>query len=276
MLGLLALLAGFGGSGGEAEPSYHNREGVQQLCRTNVTARAGLTARLFCCLAIKYRDLTISWVRREDVVILSHGTTVFTSDNRFSVHHHSGSGLWELRIRLVALSDQGKYRCQGNSEPPALEREVVLSVEDTVAKIKGPKHRYIPAGSDLELECQVDLGEHGPDDHYRQTAVLHWLVNGRVLDPGKDGGENRVTANQRIAGYLFQGQLTVRRLSLGDSGNYSCLPSYTTPDMVVIHITTVEEPAGLQLHHSNSATAVLRSRQFSCTILLAWIASSLK
>ena len=29
--------------------------------------------------------LQISWVRREDVVILSHGTTVFTSDNRFSV-----------------------------------------------------------------------------------------------------------------------------------------------------------------------------------------------
>ena len=40
---------------------------------------------------------------------------------------------------------------------------------------------------------------------YRQTAVLHWLVNGRVLDPGKSGdSESRVTANQRIAGYLFQ------------------------------------------------------------------------
>ena len=24
-----------------------------------MTARAGLTARLFCCLAIKYRDLTV-------------------------------------------------------------------------------------------------------------------------------------------------------------------------------------------------------------------------
>lgn len=39
----------------------------------------------------------------------------------------------------------------------------------------------------------------------RQTAVLHWLVNGRVLDPGKEGEqEKRVTASQRIAGYLFQ------------------------------------------------------------------------
>ena len=33
----------------------------------------------------KLFPLQISWVRREDVVILSHGTTVFTSDNRFSV-----------------------------------------------------------------------------------------------------------------------------------------------------------------------------------------------
>ena len=39
--------------------------------------------------------------------------------------------------------------------------------------------------------------------------MLHWLVNGRVLDPGKDGGENRVTANQRIAGYLFQVMIVV-------------------------------------------------------------------
>ena len=28
------------------------------------------------------------------------------------VHHHSQSGLWELRIRLVSLSDSGQYRCQ--------------------------------------------------------------------------------------------------------------------------------------------------------------------
>ena len=34
--------------------------------------------------------------------------------------------------------------------------------------------------------------------------MLHWLVNGRVLDPGEEGGSSRVTANQRIAGYLFE------------------------------------------------------------------------
>ena len=37
--------------------------------------------------------------------------------------------------------------------------------------------RYIPAGSDLELECQVDLGEHGPDDHYRQLLEIQSTIS---------------------------------------------------------------------------------------------------
>ena len=32
--------------------------------RSNVTARAGLTARLFCCLAVKERDVTVSQVHK--------------------------------------------------------------------------------------------------------------------------------------------------------------------------------------------------------------------
>ena len=85
----------------------------------------------------------------------------------------------------------------------------------------------------------------------------------------------------------------LRLIVLSVAGNYSCLPSYTTPDTVVIHITTgfsmihilkmfsqnhpAEEPAGLQLHHSNSAPSSFNSQQFSCSlILLTWIASSIK
>ena len=34
--------------------------GVIPCGRSNVTARAGLTARLFCCLAVKERDVTVS------------------------------------------------------------------------------------------------------------------------------------------------------------------------------------------------------------------------
>ena len=47
--------------------------------------------------------------------------------------------------------------------------------------------RYIPAGSDLELECQVDLGDHGPDDHYRYlcfsflfTCIMHACMSSAI------------------------------------------------------------------------------------------------
>ena len=47
--------------------------------------------------------------------------------------------------------------------------------------------RYIPAGSDLELECQVDLGDHGPDDHYRYlrfsflfTCIMHAYMSSAI------------------------------------------------------------------------------------------------
>merc|ERR1712106_761803 len=145
------------GEMGKEKRSHTSNQSVRSeaMCQNNVTAKAGMVARLFCCLAVQNRDIVISWVRRQDVVILSHGTTVFTSDSRFSVHHYSDLGVWELRIRLVALNDAGLYECQGNSSPKK-QSSVKLAVEDTVAEIAGPKHRYIPAGQELELLCLVD------------------------------------------------------------------------------------------------------------------------
>ena len=116
------------------------------------------------------------------------------------VHHYPDLGVWELRIRLLSLSDAGVYECQGNSSPKK-QSSVVLSVEDTVAVIAGPKHRYIPAGEELELLCQVDLGPDGPDDQYRETAVLHWLVNRRIIDPEPGGSRIGV---QKTVGDILQ------------------------------------------------------------------------
>jgi hypothetical protein len=76
-----------------------------------------------------------------------------------------------------------------------------VAVEDTVALIAGPKHRYIPAGQGLELLCMVDLGPHGPDDHYRETAVLHWMVQRRIIEPEP---ENKRVELKNIVGDFFQ------------------------------------------------------------------------
>jgi hypothetical protein len=107
--------------------------------------------------------------------------------------------VWKLCIRLVALTDARLYECQGNSSPKK-QRSVKLAVEATVAVIAGPKHRYITAGEQLELLCLVDLGTHGPDDKYRETAVLHWLVNRIIIDPG---AENKIVEIKNIVVDVF-------------------------------------------------------------------------
>ena len=56
-------------------------------CRSNVTAQLGLAARMFCCLAATSGDTEtrISWVKMEDLSIISHHNTIFSTDKRISV-----------------------------------------------------------------------------------------------------------------------------------------------------------------------------------------------
>ena len=98
----------------------------------------------------------------------------------------------------MTLGEKGKYECQGNSDPP-LTSMVALSVEDSVAKVS-VKHQasnnddktnlvkcyFVTINTALNLECLVDRGSVGPDNHYLDTGVLHWLRDGRILDASVD------------------------------------------------------------------------------------------
>ena len=56
-----------------------------------MTAQLGLAARMFCCLATSARGRLgqtgsrISWVKMEDLSIISHHDTIFSTDKRISV-----------------------------------------------------------------------------------------------------------------------------------------------------------------------------------------------
>merc|ERR1711862_209781 len=124
-----------------------------------------------------------------------------------------------------------------------------MGVEDTVAVIEGDtRHRYIPEGQGLELVCSVDLGPEGGDTRYMETAVIHWTVNNRVLQSGP-----RMQLTTAVPRAELQGRLVIDKTLALDSGNYSCLPTYATPDWVMVHIVTEDEPAGLQLSDGGPA-----------------------
>ena len=60
---------------------------------------------------------------------------------------------------------------------------------------------FLKAGSQLRLHCSVDLGEQGPDQHFLSSAVLHWFLGQRLIDPGA-GRERGVTTHTRIRDML--------------------------------------------------------------------------
>ena len=45
----------------KAKRSYHDKHiDTEELCRKNLTAKAGMVARLFCCIAVHDRDIGVS------------------------------------------------------------------------------------------------------------------------------------------------------------------------------------------------------------------------
>ena len=90
------------------------------------------------------------------------------------------------------------------------------------------------SGQGLELYCNVDLGPDGGDQQYLDTAMVHWTVNNRVL---QSNSRLQISSGMQHPS-LLQGRLVIDKTMSGDSGNYSCLPSYATPDWSMIHIVT--------------------------------------
>ncbi|XP_068224117.1 uncharacterized protein [Palaemon carinicauda] len=93
---------------------------------TNVTVIRGKTVYLHCHV-LHLGTKTVSWVRHEDIQVLTVGRITFTNDDRFEAMNKPGSDVWMLRIRYPQMRDAGKYECQVSMRPP-VARVIELNV----------------------------------------------------------------------------------------------------------------------------------------------------
>lgn len=85
-----------------------------------------------------------------------------------------------------------------------------------------------------------------------ETAVIHWTVNNRVLQSSP-----RMQLTTAVLPAELQGRLVIDKTLALDSGNYSCLPSYATPDWVMVHIVTGQNTRGKHEEYKcNNSVAV--------------------
>ncbi|XP_055677705.1 protein sidekick-like isoform X2 [Lutzomyia longipalpis] len=201
---------------------------------SNVTALVGKSAYLNC----RVRNLgnkTVSWIRQRDIHILTVGSYVYTTDQRFQTVYHRESDDWTLQIKWVQKRDAGVYECQISTQP-ILSYFVYLSVVVPTATILGAPDIHVEKGSTINLTCSIKYSADPP-------AYIFWFHHDEVINyDSSRGGVSVITEK----GDVTTSHLLIQNADLADSGKYSCSPSNADVASVRVHVLNGEHPEAMQ------------------------------
>jgi len=213
--------------------SFGKTDGLQ-----NVTVQVGSTAYMHCPV-IHLGERELSWVRRSDWHILSHGTRMFTKDDRFQLvpdpplgeaddfdQKNMGRQDWTLMIKFVTARDSGAYECQVTTEEGIRSHRVELKVETPEAFILAEDEYHIERGSSLSLVCIIEKATEPPQ-------YVFWYHNARMINFDSERG----IAVTTTPGRRTHSQLSIQKAEVADSGNYTCAPSNSLPASIQVFVS---------------------------------------
>ncbi|XP_066975686.1 cell adhesion molecule DSCAM-like [Macrobrachium rosenbergii] len=209
----------------------------------NVTVHKGERAVLSCKVVGKTGN-SVSWIRHEDLHILSVNNDSYTSDSRISIRHQESpeDDKWILTIEEVAEQDAGMYECQVSTKP-VLSFIVNLLVIIPKAEILNGPEIFVHKGSLINLTCVVTHGTEKP-------VFVYWFHHNKILDYEGRGG---VTVNT-IASRDTVSYLVMRNAIANDSGIYGCKPSIGEDSLATLHVLNGEHQAAMQINGSSKMT----------------------
>ncbi|GFR91202.1 roundabout-like protein 1 [Elysia marginata] len=158
----------------------------------------------------------VSWGKVGRNHPLSFGSDVWVKDARLSVEHRTGpepeESYWDLKIRHVALHDEGDYQC----EIIANEKTVrTVQLQIVVITIEGRK--FVESAHTAYIRCNATEGDRYPED-------IDWFKNGDKID--SLSYPNIVITKYRPEMTLtLVSELAIMRASARDSGTYICRSS---------------------------------------------------
>ncbi|KAK7077301.1 hypothetical protein SK128_001122 [Halocaridina rubra] len=95
----------------------------------SITVQTGKTATLICRV-MNAGEKSVSWMRHEDLHILTVGKYKYSTDSRLSVTFNEEQQEWVLKIKSVIPQDAGLYECQVSTKP-VLSFIVSMNVTDS-------------------------------------------------------------------------------------------------------------------------------------------------
>ena len=141
-----------------------------------------------------------------------------------------------MALNLPTQQQQQQQQRQRRQQQHHLFLHVSVCLSETIAEIIPPTSKYVKAGSSLRLACRVYLGEEGPDEAYKSTAVVHWFQDQRLLDPALDEASKSRISVESVVDKELKGWLQIDNVTPYDAGNYTCVPSYAIPAWTEVHI----------------------------------------
>jgi len=210
---------------------------------TKVTTDSDTTA-ILSCKVHHLGNHTVSWMRHDDLNILSVGRLKYSSDNRYEVVYRANTANtneYQLHIHYVQPRDTGVYECQVSTQPirafyielkvtegdPSLiveeeamseepMDETTISVENTISnsEILGHPDLYYRLGEMINLTCVIS-GTAGPPRDifwYHNQSVIGFYSERKVIIL-EDKGETSTS------------QLLLKDADKNDQGSYRCEPS---------------------------------------------------
>nr|XP_053631928.1 neurotrimin-like [Cherax quadricarinatus] len=199
---------------------------------SRVIGAVGRTAYLHC--RVKHLgDRAVTWIRKQDVHVLTVGLFTYTTDDRFTALHSEGSDDWTLRIASAQISDSGTYECQISTEPK-MSRAFKLQVVEAEAHVAGPREIHMVSGSNINLTCSVTGSPEPPQ-------YIYWYRGTTLINYSSRGGISVVTDK-----HSRTSRLVVTRATTADSGNYTCAPANAEPASVSVYILNGTDQLGIE------------------------------
>ncbi|KAK8741946.1 hypothetical protein OTU49_002025 [Cherax quadricarinatus] len=219
----------------------------------NITIQSGKTAVL-SCRVFNVNDKSVSWIRQDDLHILTVDKYKYSTDQRVSVVFNEPNLEWVLRIRGVTPADAGRYECQVSTKP-VLSFVVNLKVVVPRAWVLNAPEIFVHRGSPINLTCVVTHGTERP-------VFIYWYHHNQVIDYEGRGG---VTVHTQT-GRDTVSHLLVKEAGPGDSGKYTCSPSNGEDASVNLHVLNGEYQAAMQTNTSAGWDCC-----WTLVVLVAWI-----